>query len=162
MSWVPPEEYLPTIPSGKAYAALYLTDEHGHPLLLRSVHRPQEWQIPGGNFEHADLEAGPGHCAWREAVEETGLDLPPQAGPLLALIYVRPTTTWPFKIGMVFDGGELTTQQIAGIRIDPEEHSEFRLQPIEHRKDADNDPELPTVLACAEARRTGRTSYLIR
>lgn len=38
--------------------------------------------------------------------------------------YLPPEPFWPGhrKVGFVFDGGRLTVGQLAGIRLDPEEH----------------------------------------
>ncbi|MBO2462128.1 hypothetical protein [Actinomadura violacea] len=56
MSWLPPDEYVRTLPNATMYAALYFTDTEGNPLALRSAHGVEAWQFPGGNVEHGDAD----------------------------------------------------------------------------------------------------------
>ncbi|WP_016908140.1 NUDIX domain-containing protein [Streptomyces xiaopingdaonensis] len=118
---VPPAEYVRTLPHHTVYGCLDVRDERGRPLLLRSVHVGQVWQLPGGNAEHGEA---PWRTTRREAVEGTGLgefgDLEPR--PFLAH-FVHPAGEWPLpKTGLVADGGRLTAVQRSRIRLDPDEN----------------------------------------
>ncbi|WP_199881498.1 NUDIX hydrolase [Streptomyces sp. CB03911] len=157
MEQLPPAEYLRTLPHGTLFATAHLTDEEGSPLLLRSVYDPEEWQLVGGNL---DFGEDPWGCVRREAQEETGLALPEEPGALLAVIFGPPSGPWPFKVGLVFDGGTLTGRRIAEIRLDPEEHTELRVLPLARWRPVLAPHRRSIVEAAAEARRTGRTAYL--
>ncbi|MER6849873.1 hypothetical protein AB0A81_10265 [Streptomyces flaveolus] len=56
-------------------------------------------------------------------VEETGLELGPDAPRLLLTHFVHAGPSMPLnKVGLVFDGGQLTADQLDRIRLDPAEH----------------------------------------
>ncbi|WP_325120118.1 methyltransferase domain-containing protein [Streptomyces sp. GMR22] len=115
-----PAEYVRTVPHHTVYGCLYIRDEHDRPIQLRSVYGNRQWQLPGGN---ADAGEDPLETARREAVEETGLELGQGRPRLLLTHYLRQGRRWPLgKIGFVFDGGRLTTEQLRHIRLDPAEH----------------------------------------
>jgi 8-oxo-dGTP pyrophosphatase MutT (NUDIX family) len=152
------DEFLRTLPHGILFAAVHFTDEAGHPVLLKSGYDPEVWQFAGGN-----LEAGndPWECARREVLEETGLVLPADpVPPLLALLFVAAADPWPFKVGVVFDGGALSPEQLAAIHLDPAEHTEFAVRPLSAWRTELGPGRLALVEAVAEARRTGRAAYL--
>lgn len=46
-AWLPPAEYVKTIPRATGYACLYFTDAAGRPVQLRSTHSAEAWQWPG-------------------------------------------------------------------------------------------------------------------
>lgn len=110
-AWVPPEQYAETVLKATAFACVHFTDQDGRPLQLHSVYSSgHPWQLVGGTMDHGER---PWETAVRECREETGLAM---SGPprLLATVYGLPGAQWPYStIGMVFDGGELTTAQIA-------------------------------------------------
>lgn len=128
MSWLPPEEYVRTLPNATMYAALYFTDVDGDPLLLRSALGVETWQFPGGNVEHGDPT--PFATAVRECREETGIEF--DGPPVLLLThFLPPHPGWPCaKIGFVFDGGTLTDAELGQIVLDPSEHTECLVQPL--------------------------------
>ncbi|MBL1112872.1 NUDIX domain-containing protein [Streptomyces sp. 110] len=115
-----PVEYVRTVPHHTVYGCLYIRDEHDRPVQLRSVYGDRQWQFPGGN---ADAGEDPLETARREAAEETGLELGQGRPRLLLTHYLRPGTRWPLgKIGFIFDGGRLSSEQLRRIRLDPAEH----------------------------------------
>ncbi|WP_329570914.1 NUDIX hydrolase [Kitasatospora sp. NBC_01266] len=155
---LPLADHLRTLPHGVLFAAVHFTDADGNPLLLKSVYDPEVWQFAGGNLEFGD---DPWQAARREVLEETGLTLPEHpVPPLLALLFVGPSGGWPFKIGVVFDGGPLDAAQLAGLRLDPAEHTEFAVRPLAAWRQELRPARLALVEAVAEARRTGRAAYL--
>ncbi|MFF1518038.1 NUDIX domain-containing protein [Streptomyces sp. NPDC058305] len=106
---------------------MHFTDQDGRPLQLHSVYSPgHPWQMVGGTRNHGERPFG---TAVRECREETGLTV---SGPprLQATVYGLPGTQRPYStIGMVFDGGWLTPEQIRGITLNPLEHDKVRVLP---------------------------------
>ncbi|MFE0582317.1 NUDIX domain-containing protein [Streptomyces sp. NPDC058874] len=159
-SWLPPEEFIATLPRATAYASLYITDQHGQPVLLNSsVYKPdrgQIWQFPGGQM---DPDESPRQTAVRETQQETALTL--ECGRLLAVHFLPPEPTWPAaKFGLIFDGGTLSPEQLAAIHLDPAEHSEWDARPVEDWTDVLNPRSMDRLRQVAEARNSGLTAYI--
>jgi 8-oxo-dGTP pyrophosphatase MutT (NUDIX family)/GNAT superfamily N-acetyltransferase len=156
-TWLPPEQYAETVLKATAFACVYFTDEDGRPLQLHSVYSPAHpWQLVGGTMDKGER---PWETAVRECQEETGLTV---SGPprLLATVYGLPGAEWPYStIGMVFDGGRLTAAQIRGITLNPQEHDEARVLPLERWKALMPARDFARLSAVAEARRTGEAAY---
>ncbi|MFE9921481.1 NUDIX domain-containing protein [Streptomyces sp. NPDC005774] len=115
-----PTEYVKTVPHHTVYGCLYVRDALDRPVQLRSVYGNRLWQFPGGN---TDTGEDPLETARREAVEETGLELGNGTPRLLLTHYLLPGPFWPMgKVGLIFDGGNLTDGQLRSIRPDPAEH----------------------------------------
>ncbi|RNG37384.1 GNAT family N-acetyltransferase [Streptomyces botrytidirepellens] len=156
-AWLPPEQYAETVLKATAFACVYFTDEDGQPLQLHSVYSPAHpWQLVGGTM---DIGERPFETAVRECREETGLTV---AGPprLLATVFGLPGAQWPYStIGMVFDGGRLTAEQIRGITLNPQEHDEVRVLPLAEWRALMPDRDFERLTAVAEARRTGEAAY---
>ncbi|MFG2429548.1 NUDIX domain-containing protein [Streptomyces sp. NPDC048590] len=115
------EAYAQTVPHHTVYGCLYVRDELDRPVQLRSVYGSRLWQFPGGNLDA--LGEDPLQTARREAVEETGLELAPDTPPLLLTHFLHAGPHQPLnKVGLVFDGGQLTADQLCRIRLDPAEH----------------------------------------
>ncbi|WP_308284560.1 NUDIX hydrolase [Streptomyces flavotricini] len=122
--WLPPEEFAATLPKATMFGTVFFTDEDDRPVQLRATYSSTHpWQWPGGVAEPGER---PWETAVRECREETGLRVegPPK---LLATVFGLPGKDWPLAtVGWVFDGGQLTSGQLAGIVLDPDEHDEFR------------------------------------
>ncbi|WP_107085174.1 NUDIX domain-containing protein [Streptomyces maremycinicus] len=115
------EEYAQTVPHHTVYGCLYIRDEHDRPVQLRSVYGSRLWQFPGGNLDAPGED--PLQTARREAVEETGLELALNAPILLLTHFLHAGPRLPLnKMGLIFDGGRLTAEQLGRIRLDPAEH----------------------------------------
>ncbi|QWQ40273.1 NUDIX hydrolase [Streptomyces sp. YPW6] len=79
--------------------------------------------LPGGTIE-SETGEGPRQGARREAAEEIGLDVAP--GRLLAVDWVRGTGRPPI-VAYVYDGGVLSADRLAAIRLQEEELLSWRL-----------------------------------
>ncbi|SEM85359.1 NUDIX hydrolase [Streptacidiphilus jiangxiensis] len=129
--WRPVGGHLTTIARPATYGSFLVTDPAGRILGLRSATDPDIWDFPGGMVEKGE---SPFEAAVREAREELGLDLPaenPRAlrRRLVAVIHTQADADYPVPVvGHVFDGGTLTAEQQARIRLDPAEHTEFRFE----------------------------------
>ncbi|MER7764886.1 NUDIX hydrolase [Streptomyces sp. NPDC097619] len=159
-TWLPPREYIATLPANTAYAALYCTDREGRPLQLRTVYGTETWHLPGGNLDPGE---GPFRTAVRECREETGIVFRGEPR-LLAVHFEAPRgEEWPCnQLGFVFDGGVLTDDQIAGVVLDPAEHCAYRVDGLAGWEREMAPADFRRLAAAAEARRTGVTAYLER
>jgi 8-oxo-dGTP pyrophosphatase MutT (NUDIX family) len=116
-----PAQYAQTVPHHTVYGCLYIRDEHDRPVQLRSVYGSRLWQFPGGNLDAQGED--PLQTARREAVEETGLELGLDTPKLLLTHFLHAGPRLPLnKVGLIFDGGRLTAEQLGRIRLDPAEH----------------------------------------
>jgi 8-oxo-dGTP diphosphatase len=119
MTSEPGEEPLPAIPVS---AGALIFDRAGRLLILKPTYK-SGWTIPGGVME-ADGET-PWDACRREVREECGLDL--HTGRLACMDFRRPRPGRTGGIRFLFDCGQLSGEALAGIVVQPEEISEFRL-----------------------------------
>lgn len=156
-SWLPPEEYAETLPKATGFACVYFTDEHDRPLQLHSVYSPAHpWQFVGGTMDRGER---PWQTAVRECREETGITVT-GAPRLLATVFGLPGTAWPYStVGTVFDGGRLDAARIAGITLDPREHDDVRVLPLDQWQPLMPARDFARLRAVTEARRTGTAAY---
>ncbi|MFJ8660049.1 NUDIX domain-containing protein [Streptomyces sp. NPDC093795] len=156
--WLPPVEYVATLPRATAYACLYFTDTAGRPFQLRASYRTELWQWPGGNMDPGET---PWQTAVRECHEETGLTFTGEPRLLGTHFVTDRGEEWPANhIGFIFDGGELTDEQIAAVVLDPEEHSEYSLRTLDEWEREMNPGEFSRLVGIDRARRTGVPVYL--
>ncbi|MFJ9774430.1 NUDIX domain-containing protein [Kitasatospora sp. NPDC101157] len=163
--WRPVGGYLTTIARPTAYGCLLVTDPAGRVLGMRSTVDPGVWNMPGGNVEHGE---SPFDAALREAREELGLDLAaenPQVlrRRLVAVIHTQADADYPVPVaGYVFDGGTLTAEQQARIRLDPAEHTEFRFETAHDWRHHMSLPHYQRLRQVLRAYRSGVPLYLER
>ena len=156
-TWLPPEEYIATLPKATVYACFYVTDLDDRPLQLRATRDPSLWQWPGGNMDPGET---PWQCAVSECVEETGLRLGDRPR-LLAMHFMPPTGTWTTnKVGFVFDGGRLAQDQIDAIVLDPDEHTELSVRSLEEWQKDLSAAAFHRLAAVAQARSASTVCYL--
>jgi 8-oxo-dGTP pyrophosphatase MutT (NUDIX family) len=115
-------EYLPAIP---ASAGALIFDREGRLLILNPTYKTG-WTIPGGVME-ADGET-PWDACRREVREECGIEV--THGRLACMDFRRPKPGRPGGIRFLFDCGQVTEQELAGIVVQPEEISEYRLAAV--------------------------------
>ncbi|MEU4062406.1 NUDIX hydrolase [Streptomyces wedmorensis] len=157
-TWLPPVEYIATLPRATAYACLYFTDTAGRPFQLRASDRTARWQWPGGNMDPGET---PWETAVRECREETGMTFTGEPRLLGTHFVTDRGEDWPANhIGFIFDGGELTDEQIAAVVLDPGEHSEYGLRTLNEWEREMEPAEFARLAEIDRARRTGSTVYV--
>lgn len=97
-----------------AATVLYF-DAAGRVLIVEPTYVPY-WELPGGAVE---ADESPYAAACREVHEELGLSRP--AGRLLAVDWVPPRPDRTEGVVLVFDGGELSADEIAALTVPPDE-----------------------------------------
>ncbi|GGT66358.1 NUDIX domain-containing protein [Streptomyces purpureus] len=116
--------YIASLPRVLAGAAALFRDAEGRVLLVEPNYR-EGWALPGGTIESDEGET-PRQAARRETAEEIGLDV--ELGRLLAVDWV-PGPGRPPLTAYVFDGGVLSAEQFAAIRLQAEELLSWKLVP---------------------------------
>lgn len=156
-----PDEWRAHLAEGNAKQArkrvsadVLVRNRAGHMLLVDPKYKP-DWDTPGGM---AEANEPPDLAAQRELLEELGLHV--HVGPLLVVDWVSPHGPWDDLLAFVFDGGEISDEQISGIRFRDDELSAYafctgrqaqqRLRPHVWRR----------VAAAREALETGHARYL--
>lgn len=117
--------YIANLPKVLAGAAALFRDERGHVLIVEPNYR-EGWTLPGGTIE-SDAGETPRQGARRETAEEIGLDV--ELGALLAVDWVHSASgrDRPPLVAYVYDGGVLTEEQLASIRLQEEELLSWKL-----------------------------------
>ncbi|MEU8242484.1 NUDIX hydrolase [Actinoplanes missouriensis] len=108
-------DYTATLARKRMGAGALLTDDRGRVLLVEPAYK-DDWEIPGGAVEAGE---SPLTAVVRELDEELGLSLRP--GRLLVTDWVPPRPGRTEGVMMLFDGGTLTPEQAARIRVPAEE-----------------------------------------
>jgi 8-oxo-dGTP diphosphatase len=146
------------VPAIPASAGAMIFDQSGRLLILKPTYK-SGWTIPGGVME-ADGET-PWDACRREVREECGLDL--RAGRLACVDFRRPRPARlgrpanPGGIRFLFDCGRLDDDSLAGVVLQPEEISEYRLARLPAALKLLRKPIRRRVAA---ARRAGAPRYL--
>jgi 8-oxo-dGTP pyrophosphatase MutT (NUDIX family) len=104
-------EHTRSIPRKRSAATVVFTDDAGRVLLCEPTYK-QVWEAPGGAVE---ADESPRDGAAREVREELGLVVEP--GRLVAVDYVPPLEGRTEGLIFVYDGGRLSEEQTASIRL---------------------------------------------
>jgi 8-oxo-dGTP diphosphatase len=134
-------------------AGVLFFDDTGRLMIVQPTYK-DHWDIPGGYVETGET---PAQAAAREVREELGIET--AVGPLLVADWA-PHPDEGDKLLLVFDGGVLTAEQLAAIRLQADELAAY----------AFHDPAEATALliprlgrrvaAAVGAHQAGRTAYL--
>jgi 8-oxo-dGTP diphosphatase len=112
------------VPQLPASAGALISDASGQLLILKTTYK-KGWSLPGGQIE-------PGESPWeacrRETLEECGLRV--AHARLVCVDFLRPRLDRAGGLRLLFDCGTLRDDQLAAIRLQPDEIDEFRLAPI--------------------------------
>jgi 8-oxo-dGTP diphosphatase len=116
------EVYLPAIPTS---AGALIFDRADRLLILKPTYK-SGWTIPGGVME-ADGET-PWEACRREVREECGIEV--RRGRLACMDFRHPKPGRAGGIRFLFDCGQVDDEALAGIVVQPEEVSEYRLAAV--------------------------------
>jgi len=136
-------------------AGVLVHDDQGRILMVKPTYK-DGWDIPGG---YVEPDESPAQAAERELVEELSLRRPP--GRLLVVDWA-PHPAEGDKLLFVFDGGRLTSSDVAVLSPDGDEIVEARFWPA-----SDLDELAPARLVrrlrlALDALSTGQTLYAER
>ncbi|MFF4893709.1 NUDIX domain-containing protein [Micromonospora chersina] len=161
-----PDPYL----SGKleAHGAVFF-DAEGRLLVVKATYGVNPWGIPGGV---AEPDEAPRATVRREVEEEIGILREP--GALLVVAWQpsrRRTLTesqraagWSDRlhdgVQLVFDGGVLTSDDIAGIKLDSREMADYAFLDVHEAVERMSPLHARWATAAVHARETGSVVYL--
>ncbi|WP_370319128.1 NUDIX domain-containing protein [Actinoplanes sp. ATCC 53533] len=151
---VPVAEFDAALPRKRMASTVLLFDESDRVLVVEPTY-VDFMELPGGCVE---LDESPRQAAIREVKEELGLDRDP--GRLLAIDWVPPRPGRSEGLIAVFDGGRLTAQEIAGIRLPADELRSYAFLPAAQAAQALPDLLARRLLSCLAARDAATTVYL--
>lgn len=107
----------------RAAAGVLIRNDDGDVLMVQPTYK-EFWDLPGGYIETGEQ---PSEACLREVREELGIGL--ELGDLLVVDWA-PAPSEGDKILFVFDGGRLTTEQEANIKLPADELKSFAYQPL--------------------------------
>jgi 8-oxo-dGTP pyrophosphatase MutT (NUDIX family) len=109
------------LPKKRLIAHVLLRDSQGRVLLCETQFK-SDWELPGGIVEPYET---PRRGASREVTEELGIELP--IGRLLVVDWMPPYLGWDDAIEMIFDGGQISEEDIASWSLQPTEIKQVAL-----------------------------------
>jgi 8-oxo-dGTP diphosphatase len=143
-----------TQPRKRVSADVLIRDHAGRLLLVDPKYKP-DWDTPGGM---AEANEPPHQAVQRELREELGLDI--HVGRLLVVDWVSPHGPWDDLLAFIFDGGELTNEQIAGLKLRDDELRAFEFCAPDQARERLRPYVWRRVAMALEALESGRMQYL--
>lgn len=116
------------LPKKRLIAHVLMRSPDGRVLLCETHFKP-DWELPGGIVEPGET---PRHGAAREVREELGIDL--DVGRLLLVDWLPPYLGWEDAIELIFDGGIVPPDRLAGFTLQPSEIKRVQLVTLEQAK----------------------------
>ncbi|MEV3990375.1 NUDIX hydrolase [Streptomyces sp. NPDC049837] len=135
-----------------AAGALFF-DAVGRVLMVEPTYKSY-WEIPGGYVETGE---SPLHAAIREVQEELGIT--PALGGLLAVDWA-PNEAEGDKVLYLFDGGQLSEEDLSKITLQPDELKAFRFVSLDEVGERTIPRLARRILAAAQARQEAVPVYL--
>jgi 8-oxo-dGTP diphosphatase len=136
------------VPAIPVSAGALIFDGAGRLLILKPTYKTG-WTIPGGVME-ADGET-PWEACRREVREECGIEV--HRARLACMDFRRPRAGRAGGVRFLFDCGQVGDQALAGIVVQPEEVSEYRLASVADALDLLRGPIRRRVRAATSSRR---------
>ncbi|MFC9249186.1 NUDIX domain-containing protein [Streptomyces sp. NPDC057136] len=143
-----------SLPRKRVAAGVLFFDGEDRVMLVDPVYK-EPWEIPGGAVE---WDESPRDGAVREVKEELGLAWGP--GRLLGVDWTGPRPGRSEGMTAVFDGGVLSPEEVAGIRLQTEELRAYEFVGLDGIRERLIPLLARRVEACVDARRCGVTVYL--
>ena len=152
----------------EAHGAVFF-DVEGRLLAVKATYGANPWGIPGGV---AEADETPRATVRREVEEEIGLVKEPGALLVVAwqpsrgrnLTERQRAAGWTHRlqdgIQLVFDGGVLTPDDIAAIKLDPGEMEDYGFLPLDEAIDRMDSLHARWAIAAVQAREAGSVVYL--
>ena len=146
--------YHQSLPKKRISAGCLFFDRSRRLLIVKPTYK-EGWEIPGGavNANESPLSA-----CMREVAEELGLERRPIR--LLSVDFTGETKQRTESLSFIFDGGVLSEEEIAAIRLPPDELSEYLLLPPEEALALLTRRLSRRVRRCLAAREAGTMLYL--
>lgn len=116
------------LPRKRLIAHVLMRDAAGR-ILLCETRFKIDWELPGGIVED---DESPRVGAIREVREELGVDRP--LGRLLAVDWMPAYLGWDDALELIFDGGLVGEEDLAGFTLQPSEIAAVRLLTLEQAR----------------------------
>ena len=146
--------YQQSLPKKRISAGCLFFDKSQRLLIVKPTYK-EGWEIPGGAVV---ANESPLAACIREVTEELGLERRPLR--LLSVDFTGETKQRTESLSFIFDGGVLSDEEIAAIRLPEEELREYRWLPPTDALTLLNRRLRRRVRHCLAARRGGTTLYL--
>lgn len=141
-------------PRKRVSVDVILRDHAGRILLVDPRYKP-DWDTPGGM---AEANEPPRQTVRRELREELGFDV--HVGALLCVDWVSPHGPWDDLLAFMFDGGELSDEQVAGLKLRDDELAAFEFCTPEQAQQRLRPYVWRRVVFALDALKTGHVQYL--